>query len=146
MDNPYEQPGSEVALEQHVRPVKGARTTFAFLGTVMAFMMVPGLVMFITGFFGVFEEVVINATTDPKFTAGRISASLVPLIFCLMFAIPGMLICIVLATTSPYRAPWFFWTSMFLSIVFVLVIPIGTIFGLPFLIFLISRRSEFRRH
>jgi len=61
----------------------------------------------------------------------------------LSVGIIGVMLIAVSVLVFRYRTPWIFWFSIIISILFLLVIPIGTIMGIVILIYSITHRNEF---
>lgn len=56
----------------------------------------------------------------------------------------GIVLLLVALFSHRYRAPWFFWFMAIYSVLMLLAFPIGTVFGIVVLVYIILRRKEFR--
>jgi len=59
-------------------------------------------------------------------------------------ALVGLIFVFIALFGSKYRAPWFFWFLIVGSLFWMLHVPVGTLFGFGFLIYLIMHKEEFR--
>jgi len=59
------------------------------------------------------------------------------------FGLIGTLLSIFAATLMRFREQWFYWASAFLAVLYCIVIPLGSLLGGGFLIYLLVKRREF---
>ena len=118
---------------------------FAIFGTAVQCLLLVGIAFFIAGMITTFQEITAAGTSDPKLMAEGIGEALVPVVVALGVGVWGTFISLVTAIVSSYRSRWFFWWSAAFAVVYMIVLPLGTALGLAFLIFLVAKRSEFRR-
>ena len=65
------------------------------------------------------------------------------LIIGLLVGIVGLVLLIIALTISRYRAEWFFWFSVIYGLILCAGFPIGTAFGIFFLVYCLTKRREF---
>jgi hypothetical protein len=108
----------------------------ALIGAWLQLLFVPGA---IGGAFAFGYAVDGPAATDPDFITRLV------LIFGigLMVGIVGLVLLCVALLSNRYRAGWFFWFLVLYGSLLILIIPVGTAFGLFFLIYCLARRREF---
>jgi hypothetical protein len=91
-----------------------------------------------------FRAITASGSSDPQLMAQGIGQALVPVVLAVGFSTLGMLVSVVIIAASRYRARWFYSSSVASAIIHILTFPIGTAFGLAFLVLLIVKRREFR--
>lgn len=58
-------------------------------------------------------------------------------------AVLGFMVSLEAVFRRRYRARWFFWASLFLSLPICLLYPVGTVIGLGFIVYILAKRKEF---
>ena len=77
------------------------------------------------------------ATTDPIFIT-RLVLGIGAII-----GLVGLILLCVTLLRSRYRAGWFFWFLVLYGSLLILIIPVGTVFGLLLVVYCLTRRREF---
>ena len=75
--------------------------------------------------------------------ADAIGQALVPIIFWGSVGVFGLLVTVLTLAISSYRARWFFWSSVVYSVLYLLLLPIGTLTSIALIILLVAKRKEF---
>ncbi len=65
------------------------------------------------------------------------------LLIGLLVGIVGLILLIIALTVSRYRAEWFFWFLLIYGLILCAGFPIGTAFGIFFLVYCLTKRREF---
>ena len=117
---------------------------FAILGTAVQCSLLVGIAFFVAGMLKTFREITAGGVSDPELMTQGIGQALVPVVVALGVGVWGTFISLVTAIVSNYRSRWFFWSSAVFAVVYLIALPVGTMLGLAFLIFLIVKRREFR--
>ncbi len=110
-----------------------------------AILILPGIYFSWAQFIALYIEIESNnaSISSPKEMAALISQSLIPVAFSTLVALPS-LICIFLSISlSRYRSRVFFHFWIFLAIIWIIAIPVGTLFGLILALSLYFTRTGF---
>lgn len=75
--------------------------------------------------------------------AQGIGEAMIPVVLAVGVSGFGILGSVLIILASSYRAGWFFRSSVTLAVVHILAFPIGTAYGLAFLVLLLVKRREF---
>lgn len=131
-------------LEQ--QPIKKRETLgkiFAWL-SLGAILMLPG-VYFTWDYLGLlFVDIESDSIASSRAMATRISQSMVPATASTIVSLPSLICLFLSLATSSYRSRRFYRFWIFLAIVWILAVPIGTVFGLILAIVLYLNRKSFR--
>jgi hypothetical protein len=130
-------------LSDEVAP--GARAhgrDLATAATIVQSATVVGLVAFGVLVVDVFQRITAGGVADPGLMARGIGAAAVPFLIAGTVGTAGLIAAFVVAFRG-YRARWFFWWSLALAIVHLTFVPIGTVLGLAWIVYLFCKRAEF---
>ena len=108
--------------------------SFAFLSLIVAVVEVVFLVF----------TAEITPSSDPKEMAGLIAQKLVFAMLILITSPITAAIGLIIMFLNKYRARWYFWTSLMLTLPYVALYPIGTaIFAIAWF-YLLLKKQEFK--
>jgi hypothetical protein len=119
-------------------------TWCAVFATAVQCVLLVGIFFFILGMIETFREITASGESNPRVMAQGIAEAMVPVILAVGVSAFGILGSVVLIVASSYRARWFFRLSVTLAIVHILAFPLGTAYGIAFLVLLLVKRREFR--
>jgi multisubunit Na+/H+ antiporter MnhC subunit len=81
--------------------------------------------------------------SDPRQLASAIGDVLIITAIGVGIGLIGLVLLCIALLGSRYRAEWFFWFLVLYGTLMVFTFPIGTLFGIFFLIYCLTRRHEF---
>jgi hypothetical protein len=85
--------------------------------------------------------------SDPQRLSANISDVLIATTAGLVFSVVGLVLLCIALFGYRYRAEWFFWFLVIYGALLLLGFPVGSVVGLVFLVFCLTRREEFlNRH
>ena len=152
MNNNSSPNADESRIDSDARnPSPWARWT-AVIGTAVASAIYVGMVLLVSDVLEVFQRMASSGSDDAQIMAAGISRALVNVIVAGVFGSVGLIIVLLTVWFSPYRARWFFWTSLLLAITYLLFIPIAAVavvfvvipvLAAVLVILLIAKRREF---
>lgn len=115
----------------------------AIIGACMQVGIPIGLIWTETSMRHAFSSLGSSGIGDRERLSVAIGDTLIATAIGLSVGIIGVMLIAVSVLVFRYRTPWIFWFSIIISILFLLVIPIGTIMGIVILIYSITHRNEF---
>jgi hypothetical protein len=119
-------------------------TVFCSISILLIFSFLS-LFSLASGIYEIFLDVRHNGTSgDPKLMSGQISSALVLPLQTIFLVLLGWLSAIGVLLFSKFRPRMFYWFWFASSIVLILNIPFGSLFGIVLLIVLFIKRKEFR--
>ena len=118
---------------------------FAVFGLVWQSALLYGGARCIFLMIGSFQEITRSGSSDPRIMADGIGQALVPVIFWGAVGVFGLLVTLLTAIASRYRARWFFWSSAIFAALYLLFLPVGTVISITLIVFLIAKRAEFAK-
>ena len=139
----YNSPTSEILTQQVKREHLGK--VLSLIGCVLQLALVFGIITFIIDMVLAFQDITLYGAGDPKIMAGMISEALVNVVLGSVLAFPGLLINIIALFVSSYSAVWLFRFLITSSIFWILVFPIGTLFGVILLVITLRKRKLYKR-
>ena len=81
--------------------------------------------------------------SDPQRLSANISEVLIATAAGLVLSVVGLILLCIALFGYRYRAEWFFWFLVIYGAILLLGFPVGTVVGLVFLVFCLTRRHEF---
>lgn len=112
---------------------------------IIAIVLYSGLIGTVVGMSKAFSKLSITGQADPSELAGDISFALLTMLWGLAFVIVGFVMILISHFKLDFRATWFYWSAIILSVFNILVFPIGSILGgVIFYVFYRSRQSYFK--
>jgi hypothetical protein len=118
---------------------------FAVLGLVWQSTLLYGAARCVFLMIGTFLEITRSGSSDPRIMADGVAQALVPVIFWGAVGVFGLLVTLLTAIASRYRARWFFWSSATFAVLYLLFLPVGTVISIALIVFLIAKRKEFAK-
>ena len=131
--------GPSEAVAPSVRP---AGRQLATAATIVQSATVVGLIAFGVLVIDVFQRITASGVADPALMARGIGNAAVPFLVAGAVGTAGLIAAFV-AALARYRARWFFWWSLALALVHLTFVPIGTVLGLAWIVYLLRKRAEF---
>lgn len=114
----------------------------ASAATIVQSATIVGLTAFGVLVVDVFERITAGGVADPSLMARGIGEAAVPFLIAGAVGTVGLVAAFVAAFMG-YRARWFFQWSLVLAIVHVTFVPVGTVLGLVWIVYLLRKRAEF---
>jgi len=134
---------SRIAASVDLDGRQRARRGFALLGLVWQSALIYGIGRFVYLTVQTFIAITRSGSSDPKLMAEGIGQALVPVIVWGSVGAFGLLVTVLTLAISSYRARWFFWSSVGFSVVYLLLLPMGTLLSIALIILLVAKRKEF---
>lgn len=137
-DNIYTPPKSELEIGNRKRLKLGK-----ILSIIGSIMQTPVTLYFFTGLIKliqVFQSITLYGNGDTKVMASGMSNTLSYFIIGALISVPGLIISIVSLFISSYRNRRLFIYSIIIAIFWMISFPIGTIFGVIYLIILLIKK------
>ena len=116
----------------------------AVLATALQCTLLLGIAGCTATMLETFRAITDSGSSDPRLMARGMGQAMAPLVLTLFVSTLGMLVSVVMVAASSYRARWFYSASVASAIIHILAFPIGTAFGLAFLVLLLVKRREFK--
>jgi biopolymer transport protein ExbB/TolQ len=104
-----------------------------------------GLAGTVIGMMGVFDTLDSSGLSDPSRLNESISQVLISTEAGLIIGTVGLILFTVSLTGCRYRAEWFFWFLVIYGFLALFAFPVGTAFGVFFLVYCLTKRHEFLR-
>jgi hypothetical protein len=119
----------------------------AIAGAVCQLGPIIGLAGTVIGMMGAFNAIGSSGAGigDPSMLSSSIGHVLISTAIGFIVGIIGLVLLIVSLTGCRYRAEWFFWFLIVYGVLALTVFPVGTAFGVFFLVYGLSKRHEFLR-
>ena len=95
------------------------------------------------GLLSAFSTLGTSGIGDPTSLAGVVGEVLSGAAVGLILGLLGLVLLCVALVSSHYRAVWFFWFLFVYGILLLVAVPIGTAFGVFFLVYIRTHRQEF---
>ena len=116
----------------------------AIIGVVIQLFFVFALLVSIFFLYETYMGLV-NGTIspDPELLKAELASDLVPGFLILMVGVIGLVISFVILVFNKYRENWYYWSTMILAIPYIIFFPLGTIFSISIMIYLVANRKEF---
>ncbi|MCU4675775.1 hypothetical protein N7931_09030 [Catenovulum sp. 2E275] len=143
--NIYSSPKSELQTQEMLnnkRVMLGR--VFCFLSLLMLCSII-GLYQTLSALIGIIQDVSSSNAADPKVVAGRISQAFVYMVQWLFLAVFGWLCTLVAIFFSSYRSRRYFAVWLLSSVILIVSIPFGSLFGLILALVLFFKRKEFKK-
>ena len=102
-----------------------------------------GLATSMIGMLRAFNELGSTGIGDPSHLSQAIGQTLMGTMLGMLVGLVGVVLLIVSVTACRYRAEWFFWFLVIYGALALTVFPIGTPFGIFFLVYCLNKRDEF---
>lgn len=118
--------------------------TLALTGVWFQLGPLFGLFGTIIGMIGAFQTMGSEGMGKPEALAEDIGVALITTAIGLCIGLIGLILILIAHFALKYKAPWLFWFLTVYSIFMMLNFPIGTVLGVCLLIYLITRRNEFK--
>ncbi|NBB76173.1 MAG: hypothetical protein GVY02_02235 [Bacteroidetes bacterium] len=115
----------------------------ALWGAWLQLGLVFGLGGTVIGMINAFEKIAENEAGDPALLANDISFALITTAIGLIPALIGLVLLGIALFGKKYRGRWFFWFLIFYGVLWALNFPVGTIFGIALIVYLIWNKDEF---
>ena len=90
-----------------------------------------------------FQEITLFGTNDPKIAPEEMTSAAMFTAFGALLSIVSLILLAIAVMGLNYRKSWFFWALVIYSILLLIIIPIGTLFGLMVLTALVLNRKKF---
>ena len=116
----------------------------AIAGVVLLAATLVGLAITAFHLTQVFATLADNGQADPSQLAGDISRSMVATVIGSFLAIGGAVLCGIALFGQGNREKWFLRCGMTISILNLLVVPVGTVIGIVLIIGFIMKWKEFQ--
>ncbi len=115
----------------------------AILGVALQVGPIFGLLGTVVGMIGAFNQVLNEGQANTEALANNVSFALITTAIGLAIAVVGLVFIAVALFGFKYRAKWFFWTLIAISILWILTFPIGTVVGIVLMIYLVQKKNDF---
>ena len=116
----------------------------AIAGVVCQVGPIIGLAGTVIGMMGAFDSMgKTPGMGDPTLISESIGHVLISTAIGLVVGFIGLILLTVSVTACRYRAEWFFWFLVVYGSVALLAFPVGTAFGIFFLVYCLTKRQEF---
>ena len=119
--------------------------SLALWGAWLQLGAVFGLIGTVIGMIRAFRVLESEGAVEGELLAEHISLAVTSTIMGIIPVLIGFVLLLIALFSSKYRAPWFFWFMAIFSVLNLLAFPIGTVFGIIVLVYIIPRKEEFRR-
>jgi len=106
----------------------------AYLGVALQIPLIAGIGIFIAKMVMSFEEISLHGNGDTELMARALSSALVSVVIGLAVGIPGYLLNIVGYLVSEFRSNYVNKFLLTLSVIWILLFPVGTVLAIVFLI------------
>ncbi|MCO7224124.1 hypothetical protein [Pleionea sp. CnH1-48] len=138
----YKTPLSDIGRPTQKR-VKLGKVLF-IIGALLQLGIFYGTPAYIYSMYNAFQEITLNGNGDSQAMANMISSSLSHLVIGVIVAFPGLVLSSLALFISSYQNKFFKAYFLVASLFWILAFPVGTVFGLIFLIIVIvkGRRNE----
>tara|TARA_B110000046_G_C12702626_1_gene277216 strand:- start:111 stop:509 length:399 start_codon:yes stop_codon:yes gene_type:complete len=90
-----------------------------------------------------FQEITLFGTNDPKIAPEEMTSAAMFTAIGALLSMVGLILLAIAVVGLNYRKSWFFWALIIYSILLLIIIPIGTFFGLMVLTVLVLNRKKF---
>lgn len=117
------------------------------------YVAILGLLLFLAPLWGIsdsyftmassFQEITLFGTNDPKIAPEEMTSAAMFTAFGALLSMVGLILLAIAVVGLNYRKSWFFWALIIYSILLLIIIPIGTFFGLMVLTVLVLNRKKF---
>ena len=118
--------------------------TLALTGAWLQLGPLFGLIGTVIGMISAFQKMGAEGMGQPEALANDMGFALITTAIGLCFGIIGLILLLIALFGQKYRAPWFFWFLTIYSILWMFNFPVGTVLGICLLVFLITRKEEFK--
>ena len=116
----------------------------AIAGVVCQVGPIIGLAGTVIGMMGAFDSIgKTPGMGDPTVISESVGHVLISTAIGLVVGFIGLILLTVSVTACRYRAEWFFWFLVVYGSVALLAFPVGTAFGIFFLVYCLTKRQEF---
>ena len=102
----------------------------AIVGALLSLMLPIGIIKFVINMIELFNSVEFG---DPKIMAGQLSIILVDVALGLIMIVPGAAFIALSITICRFRRPWIYRVAIYAGILSLIIVPIGTVFGIVIL-------------
>lgn len=141
MTTPYQMPQSDLINTVETKRERLGRVLSYF--SLLLLTVVLGLAVTIESLIQSYLVINYSNVIDSRVIAGGISKAYVSLLLSLIFSIPSFISIFIVLFLTTFRSKGFYCTWVFMGVVLVLSIPLGTLFGLVLLLACFSKRKEF---
>ena len=117
------------------------------------YVAILGLLLFLAPLWGIadsyftmassFQEITLFGTNDPKIAPEEMTSAAMFTAIGALLSMVGLILLAIAVVGLNYRKSWFFWALIIYSILLLIIIPIGTFFGLMVLTVLVLNRKKF---
>ena len=140
--DPWQSPASELRRPSETRRLRKGAWPVA-IGMAWQMAILVGIVDCVSRVVWVAQTLQEAGSNDPKLMAAGIWAALVPVFLWGQAGAPGLFVTAVAVLRSDYRPPWLFWSSVGFSLLYLLIVPLGTVGAILLLVAVLAKRSEF---
>lgn len=117
----------------------------AYIGAVLFSGPLIGLIGTVIAMMMAFETLGAEGVADMNQLSHAISIALSATIAGMATGVLGLILIFIALFPLGYRSRWFFKYLCLLSVLWLISFPIGTVLGIIFLSFLVSKRNEFKQ-
>ncbi len=117
----------------------------AIAGAACQLGPIIGLAGTVIGMMGAFDTLGSSGVGDPSRLSESIGHVLISTVAGLIICTVGLILLTVSLTGCRYRAEWFFWFLVIYGFLALVAFPVGTAFGVFFLVYCLTKRHEFLR-
>lgn len=116
----------------------------AISGVVIQSLLVVGVVVFFVGLGSTFIDLTNgDLSANESAIIEAITQNLAYGILVAVFGVIGQVYTLGALVFSRYRARWYFWVSIWLSIPYLMFFPVGTIFSISIIVYCVVKRRQF---
>lgn len=121
--------------------------------TIGKYIAILGLLLFWSPLWGIadsyftmassFQEITLFGTNEPKIAPEEMSSAAMFTAIGILLSMVGLILLATAVVGLNYRKSWFFWALVIYSTLLLIIVPIGTLFGLMMLTALVLNRKKF---
>ncbi|QDP01499.1 MotA/TolQ/ExbB proton channel family protein [Thalassotalea sp. PS06] len=143
--NLYHAPDSELATAATSLPKHEVLGKVLSWVSVLMLFSALGLIATTLEIISLYQSITLYGKGDPKIMSSSISTALVPMVMALILALPGYIAALVAIYVTDYRSKGVFRFWVFSSVVLLISVPVGVLFGALLAVVLFIKRHEFRK-
>lgn len=142
IDNSPESESQTIQKDKDKRVMLGKVLCFFSL---LMLLSIVGLSQTLVSILETFRDITLNGLGDPEIVADKISMALVHMLIYLFYAFPGWLCALIAIFFSSYRSKYYFVIWAISSIILIISVPFGSLFGFILALLLFFKRREFKK-
>jgi len=120
--------------------------SLAIIGTLLQMGLIAGISGTVIGMNRAFMELKSSGTADQEVLASGMRFALNATVIGLISSLVGAVFIIIALTGYKYRARWFYVTQWIFAVLWLGNTPLGSVFGVFAVMYLIKHKTEFTAH